>query len=174
MALRLGPGEQVIFEGHPSWRSILGFYAKGAALVGVLVALVVILGQAVGRGPSTSLVAGVLLGGAVIIALVGFLRRAVTRYTVTTRRVHVRHGLLSREVQEARIEWVRDVSYRQSAWQRLLGVGDVDFDTAAADPDGYFVFAGVSRPERIAECVNRAGERHNGVVLGRRGNVGTG
>ena len=25
----LEPGEHVIFEGHPSWRSILGFYIKG-------------------------------------------------------------------------------------------------------------------------------------------------
>ena len=23
------PGEQVIFQGHPSWRAILGFYLKG-------------------------------------------------------------------------------------------------------------------------------------------------
>ena len=36
--LNLSPGEQVIFEGHPSWRAILGFYLKGilvAAMVGV-------------------------------------------------------------------------------------------------------------------------------------------
>ena len=39
MALNLSPGEQVIFQGHPSWRAILGFYLKGilvAAIVGVL------------------------------------------------------------------------------------------------------------------------------------------
>ena len=29
MALNLSPGEQVIFQGHPSWRAILGFYLKG-------------------------------------------------------------------------------------------------------------------------------------------------
>ncbi len=37
--LNLSPGEQVIFEGHPSWRAILGFYLKGilvAAIVGVI------------------------------------------------------------------------------------------------------------------------------------------
>ena len=27
--LNLSPGEQVIFQGHPSWRAILGFYLKG-------------------------------------------------------------------------------------------------------------------------------------------------
>ena len=29
MALQLHPGEQILFEGHPSWRAILGFYLKG-------------------------------------------------------------------------------------------------------------------------------------------------
>ena len=36
------PGEQVIFQGHPSWRAILGFYLKGilvAAIVGVIAKL---------------------------------------------------------------------------------------------------------------------------------------
>ncbi len=43
LALNLSPGEQVIFEGHPSWRAILGFYLKGilvAAIVGVIAKLV--------------------------------------------------------------------------------------------------------------------------------------
>ena len=38
-SLNLSPGEQVIFQGHPSWRAILGFYLKGilvAAILGVI------------------------------------------------------------------------------------------------------------------------------------------
>ena len=33
MALRLAPGEQVMFQGHPSWRSIIAFYIKGLFVV---------------------------------------------------------------------------------------------------------------------------------------------
>ena len=43
MGLNLSPGEQVIFEGHPSWRAILGFYLKGilvAVVIGVIAKLV--------------------------------------------------------------------------------------------------------------------------------------
>jgi hypothetical protein len=39
VSLNLSPGEQVIFEGHPSWRAILGFYLKGlvvAVILGVI------------------------------------------------------------------------------------------------------------------------------------------
>ena len=42
VALNLGPGEQVVFEGHPSWRAILGFYIKGILIVGVVAALIAI------------------------------------------------------------------------------------------------------------------------------------
>jgi hypothetical protein len=32
----LSPDEQIIFQGHPSWRAILGFYLKGLAIAIVL------------------------------------------------------------------------------------------------------------------------------------------
>jgi len=35
----LEPGEHIIFQGHPSWRSILGFYIKGLAFVVVSAAI---------------------------------------------------------------------------------------------------------------------------------------
>ena len=41
LAMDLHPGEQVVFEGHPSWRALLSFYiggVLGAAVVGVVVA----------------------------------------------------------------------------------------------------------------------------------------
>ena len=44
VALNLTDGEQIIFQGHPSWRAILGFYLKGlviAIILGVIAKLVV-------------------------------------------------------------------------------------------------------------------------------------
>ncbi|MGZ5320825.1 MAG: hypothetical protein ACXWFN_05150, partial [Solirubrobacterales bacterium] len=43
----------------------------------------------------------------------------------------------------------------QGAYQRVMQIGDVDFDTAAGD-DYNFVFAGVSQPEQVVEQVDRA------------------
>ena len=43
VSLNLSAGEQVIFEGHPSWRAILGFYLKGvvvAVVLGVIAKLI--------------------------------------------------------------------------------------------------------------------------------------
>jgi uncharacterized membrane protein YdbT with pleckstrin-like domain len=158
VALNLGPGEQVIFEGHPSWRAILGFYLKGVVIIAIVVLLIVAYGNTIGDDVSNSAVVIALIGGAAIVALVGFLRRVSTRYTITNRRLHVKHGMISRNVQETKIERVQDVNYRQSLFQRIMQIGDVDFDTAANDPDGDFVFAGVAQPEEVVDKVHHATE----------------
>ena len=156
--MNLGPGEQVIFEGHPSWRAILGFYLKGVVIIAAVVLLIVAYGNTIGDGVSNSAIAIALIGGAAIVALVGFLRRVSTRYTITNRRLHVKHGMISRNVQETKIERVQDVNYTQSLFQRIMQIGDVDFDTAANDPDGDFIFAGVAQPEQVVDKVHHATE----------------
>ena len=40
MSFTPSPGEQIIFQGHPSWRSILAFYLKGL-LIAIVIALIV-------------------------------------------------------------------------------------------------------------------------------------
>ena len=154
MALNLGAGEQVVFEGHPSWRAILGFYLKGILIVGVIAALVALLGG----GSDAALITLIVVIGATIVVLVGFLRRWSTRYTITTRRLNIKHGIISRDVQETKIERVQDVNYRQSLYQRIMQIGDVDFDTAAQDSSGDFVFAGVANPEEVVDRVHHATE----------------
>ncbi len=151
MALNLGPGERVVFEGHPSWRAILDFYIKGILVVAIIFALLLWLA-------STALAVLVLVAGAALVVLIGFIRRVSTDYMITTRRLYVKHGIISRDVQETRIERVQDVNYRQSFLQRILQIGDVDFDTAAEGADGDFVFAGVAHPSRVTDRVHHATE----------------
>src|SRR5205085_1681643 len=69
MALNLGPGEQIIFEGHPSWRAILDFYIKGIFAVAVIFALVLWLAD------STTLAVAILVVGSALVVLTGFIRR---------------------------------------------------------------------------------------------------
>jgi uncharacterized membrane protein YdbT with pleckstrin-like domain len=158
VSFNLRPGEQVVFEGHPSWRAILNFYVKGIAVTAVIVALVWLFGKTFGDGVSSVAIVIVLLGGAAITALAGFLLRVATRYTITNARLHIKRGIVSREVQETRLSRVQDVSYSQSLLQRLLQIGDIDFDTASADSTS-FVFIGVANPEEVVQKVHEATER---------------
>jgi uncharacterized membrane protein YdbT with pleckstrin-like domain len=155
VALRLAPGEEVMFQGHPSWRSIIAFYIKGLLVV-LVVALAVGLGTKIGNDSTDStLVALVALVGVAVVVLGGFIKRITTHYTITTRRLHIKRGIISREIQETRLERVQNVNYNQSLIQRMLQVGDVDFDTAAGD-DYNFIFAGVANPDEVVERVDRA------------------
>jgi uncharacterized membrane protein YdbT with pleckstrin-like domain len=151
----VGPGEEVFFHGHPSWRSILAFYIRGvllAILAGVIVGIVT-------RIASDSVEAGwVILAVRVVFVVVlgvGLIKLIQTTYTISNQRLTIRTGILRRELHETRIERVQNVNSTQSLLERLLRVGTVDFDTAAgADYD--FRFAGVANPHEIVRTVDRA------------------
>ncbi len=149
MSLTLHPGEKVIFEGHPSWRAILGFYLKGALIAvvaGVITKLI---------SDSSATVFAVVLAILAITVLVGFIKRVATTYTITDRRLNIKRGIVSREIQETRLERVQNVNYEQSVYQRLMQIGDVDFDTAGSD-DYNFIFAGVADPAQVVHRVDKA------------------
>ena len=144
----LHPGEQVVFEGRPVWRAILSFYVSGfigAILVGL------VLGFAISS--AVGVVAWLVLFA--LVVLVGFVRRVSTRYTITNQRLRIERGLLSKHVQQTRIERVQNVNTNQTFVSRLLRVGTVDFDTAGTD-DSDFTFIGVGDPARVVEAVDRA------------------
>jgi uncharacterized membrane protein YdbT with pleckstrin-like domain len=148
--MELAEGENILYEGHPSWRSILAFYAR-AALVALVAAVIAYFasGSTVGWGVVVLLV---FLAGMVLIGLI--MRIAVT-YRVTDQRLNIKRGILSRRVQETRLTRVQNVNTNQGPLERLLRVGAVDFDTAGSD-DYDFTFRGVADPEGIAHQVDQA------------------
>ena len=144
----LHPGEEIVFEGRPVWRSILSFYITGAIaaiVVGVIVAI----------AASTALGVVVWLVLFALVVLIGLIRRISTRYTITNQRLRIERGLLSKHVQQTRIERVQNVNTNQTFVSRVLRVGTVDFDTAGTD-DSDFTFTGVASPHRVVEAVDRA------------------
>ncbi len=154
MALNLSPGEQLVFEGHPSWRSILDFYAKGL-LATVVVAGLAALITKIGGDLKSGVVVVVALIGVALTLLIGFIRRVTTSYTITNRRLHIRRGIISRTIQETKLDRVQNVNYRQGFFQRILQIGDVDFDTAGGG-DYDFSFTGVAQPEEVVQRIDAA------------------
>lgn len=165
MAPKLHPGEQILYEGHPSWRAILDFYVKGILATAVLALIVAVVSGLGDGGPDEGLVTIVALVGVALTILVGFIKRVATSYTITDRRLHIKKGIVSRTIQETRLERVQNVNYHQGVIQRVLQVGDVDFDTAAGD-DYNFVFAGVADPADVVHMVDTATRRGGAEGLG--------
>lgn len=143
-------GERVLFSDHPSWKAIIPFYLKGlgiAVLAGFLASLI---GVGFFR---IFLVAFIIIG---VTALLGFVKRWATVYTISDRRLNIKRGVFAREIQETRLERIQNVSFTQSALQRVLDVGDVDFDTASAGDDNLFIFGGVDSPAEVVNQVDAA------------------
>ena len=120
-------------------------------VLGAVIALITAISDEVKGG----LVAAVVVVGAALVILIGFLRRIATVYTITNQRLRIKRGILSKRIQQTRINRVQNVNTDQSVLDRVLRVGTVDFDTAGTD-DSDFTFAGVSSPSRVVEAVDRA------------------
>ena len=150
----LRSGERVIFQGHPSWRAVLGFYLMGLLLV-ALAAGIAALGTLIGGGFEAGIVILVAAVAFAIVLFVGFVRRVATTYTITNQRLHIKRGIVARKIQQTRIERVQNVNITQSVIERVLQVGKVDFDTAGTD-DSEFSFEGVSQPEEVMAAVEQA------------------
>ena len=146
--MELHADEVVVFEGHPSWRAVLSFYIGGVA--GALVIAVVVW---LVTGAFWGVVVGLVLIAAVVVA--GLVKRTATDYMVTNQRLYIRRGILSKKVQQTRIDRVQNVNTDQSFRERVLRVGTVDFDTAGTD-DSEFRFVGISDPVKVAAAVDRA------------------
>src|SRR4051812_975259 len=143
----LHPGEHVIYEGHPSWRSILSFYLMGLVVVTAAVAIGVVAGE----GGIGAAAAGVIL---LLVLLIGWLKRITTRYLITNRRLQIRRGLIAKHVEETRVDRIVDVTARQGVFDRILQIGAVDFDNASAQQGDLFRFAGVAQPERVVRAID--------------------
>jgi uncharacterized membrane protein YdbT with pleckstrin-like domain len=160
----LEPGETTIFEGHPSWRSILGFYLKGLLVVilaGAIAAGVTAAGDGVDAGWISIAAVAIL----VIVVVVGWLKRLATTYTITTNRLVIRRGILSRAEQHSRVDRIQNVTTNQSVLERLLRVGTVEFDTAAGEDD-ELKFRGVGSPHDVVDAVRQA-QRQSPAVAAR-------
>jgi uncharacterized membrane protein YdbT with pleckstrin-like domain len=134
---------------------MMAFYLRGllaAVLAGVIAGVVTRLA---GGSVDVVWVATAVLVVFVVVLAWGLIRRIATTYTITNRRLTIRSGLLARELHECRLERVQNVNTRQRLLERVLGIGTVDFDTAAGAAYD-FTFHGVEDPGGIVRTVNAA------------------
>jgi uncharacterized membrane protein YdbT with pleckstrin-like domain len=151
-------GETVFFHGHPSWLSMTPFLVRwllASLLLGIAAGIASIVAD--GREQISWVILAVLAVWLLTFCR-GQLRRLRVTYRITSRRLAIETGLISRDRRETRLEAIQDISVRQTLLQRALGVGTVDFETAG-EWDADFRFRGVDDPRRIVRAVDRALDR---------------
>jgi len=168
--VRLLEGEEVIWQGHPTWRSTVSFYLKWTLIALVPLAVVVVAREA-NQDWSPGIGIGLFLAGFALVLLGGWIRRVFTRYTITTKHLMIRTGILSRNENSASIDRVQNIRVVQSPIERLLHTGSVDFDTAGGDvADAELRFIGIDNPREVRDQILaavekiRAGDRQGGLA----------
>lgn len=153
--------ETDIFKLSPVARAYPGLILLGLVFLGLAI------GLAIGA-PALSWprwVALVPLALGVLPLLMVWLRVKSCGYRLTTQRLFVRRGWMSRHQNELELYRVKDVTVDQRFLQRLLGYGTV---TVLADDDSTptVVMPGISRPTQVKEMIRtqyRAARQREGV-----------
>jgi len=157
----LVPGEQVIVTTRPQPRKLI---APAAAFIAAPAAAAfgsawIIRGEAERLVPALSsqwspwLVTGCILGVAWIwlaYCLPRLMKWQGTRYTLTSRRIVARYGMLKRRDQQVNLAAVRNLMLTQSMVQRILRSGNISLETGY---QGTVTFADVPEAVRFRDFI---------------------
>jgi uncharacterized membrane protein YdbT with pleckstrin-like domain len=153
--MELLSGEDLVWRGHPSWRTNLGWYLLGIILALLPVSIAGLLkANDVGTGFEYWQWILISLALVALVIIIDTIKRLSITYTITTRRLHIRRGILRRHDQSTHLDRVQNLNTRQSLMDRLLGVGAIDFDTAGTEAaEASFSFDGITRPHSLVSRV---------------------
>jgi uncharacterized membrane protein YdbT with pleckstrin-like domain len=141
--------EQEIWSGRPSWRGRMAILVPGVLLT------VLVLVVCLWTGLSATITAVLVAIVALVTIVWAFIETIRWKYTITNRRVFVRHGLVSIHEQTARLERVQDITLHQTLFDRMFGVGRLAIDTAGSE-GGAFEFKALTEPTHVREVLDAA------------------
>ena len=126
-----------------------------AMLLFVLFVYFGVKGAAAGGGRNVQIVLALI--GVPLLVLVGFIvyRQHVWAFTIRGDTIESCRGIIGRDVQSIRVQDLRNVNVRQSIFQRLFGVGDVEFSSAGG-AGVEVTFYGVLDPLGVKDRVMRS------------------
>lgn len=145
--------EEVVREFHPHWRVLLG--AIVALVAGAAIAIAAMAWTAI-DAPWNWIVVGLALVVAVAYALPRFVAWRFRLYVLTSERIIVRDGVVSRNSTEIPLENINNVLFTQSVTERLLGHGDVLIESAGSQ--GQSRLTDIPDPEAFQSEVYRVRE----------------
>jgi membrane protein YdbS with pleckstrin-like domain len=150
-AASLVEGEQVIMRLHPHWKTVLRPLLILAATVAALLVVLIVL-PSMHDGAVVRLALGAV-AVVVIVALtaVPLLRWRTTSYELTTRRLRLRAGILTRRGRDFPLMRISDVSFAQGPLDRLLGCGRLVVESMGEH--GQLVLTEIPHVQRVQSAL---------------------
>ncbi|MGH3684950.1 MAG: PH domain-containing protein [Pseudonocardiaceae bacterium] len=143
--------EQVVVHKHPHWKMLVLPVLAFLILVGLGSYFAAVLAGQPWR--LYGWVGLAVLGGISVLWLtvVPLLRWRTTHFVLTTRRVLVREGILSRSGIDIPISRINSVQFRHSFLDRILGCGTLIVESASDEP---LEFDDIPQVERVHSLLN--------------------
>jgi uncharacterized membrane protein YdbT with pleckstrin-like domain len=147
----LNEGEEVILDLRPHWAFFLG-----RALVLLLAVAGLIAVAALGANDIVLLIVGVVVLAALVRLVARYVVWTTSEFVVTTDRLILRSGIVSKRGIEIPLERVNTIFFNQRLRERLLRYGDLVVESGGER--GRQVISDVPHPERVQSVIHGAME----------------
>jgi uncharacterized membrane protein YdbT with pleckstrin-like domain len=143
----LSEGEQFVLRLHPHWKTLLRPVFILVLIVAAAVSLLVLLPTGPNLAAARIAIGAAALLAAIIWFAVPLLRWKTTSYELTTRRLRLRAGILTRTGRDFPLIRISDVSFSHGLIDRLLGCGRLVVESAGEH--GQLVLNEIPQVERV-------------------------
>ena len=137
--------EQIVLRLHPHWKTLIRPVA-----IAVLVVAAALVAEVLISSGSVAAVARLAVAAVAVLALmlwltVPVLRWRTTVFELTTRRLRMRNGIVTRHGRDIPLARINDVSFQKGLLDRLLGSGRLVVESAGEH--GQIVLTDIPRVE---------------------------
>jgi uncharacterized membrane protein YdbT with pleckstrin-like domain len=122
--------ELSVLELHPHWKTLLRPLAIAVVLIAAALVLEAVIPSGNAAAAERLIVAAIAILALLIWLMIPVLRWRLTTYELTTRRLRVREGILSRRGRDIPLARVNDVSFNRGLTDRIFGSGRLVVESA--------------------------------------------
>jgi uncharacterized membrane protein YdbT with pleckstrin-like domain len=154
----INEGETVALDLHPHWWFFAKHILTGALLLLGLVGVVAVR--------DVEYVNSVTAFGWAVLAVIWaiwllfkYLQWQFTNFVVTDDRIIYRHGVFAKHGVEIPLERINNINFDQRFWERIIGAGDLDIESAGREGQSHF--EDVRHPDGVQQEIYRQMEVNN-------------
>ena len=143
----LTEGEEFVLQLHPHWKTLLRPFFILAVTLAAALALLILLPASADPPVVRIIIGAIALLLSIVFFAVPIARWRTTSYELTTRRLRLRSGIVSRSGRDFPLIRISDVSFQHGLIDRLLGCGKLIVESAGEH--GQLVLDEIPHVQRV-------------------------
>ena len=149
----LAKGEKVERDLHPHWLTVVVPTILGLLLAAACISIARVTPDDETGNRIQWVAVAVLVLVAIPAVVVPYQRWRTTHYVITSHRVMVRRGILTKNGKDITLSKITDVSFQQTVLDRLIRSGSLHIESAGDSPDENL--ANIPRSNEVQQLINR-------------------